>query len=494
MTEAAGPVWRAIQTVCGIACNYATYVHDLKDNVPALRAEMYMLREKEAYVKQLVRSKEAPHLVQAQAVKEWLHRVHQLYTSIDEVMAEAQEEIDHRLYRCCFPKYCCSFTRVGKKVNKKLEEVKQAIREGDFKEVVERRAFIPAVEIPQPKTFGLDELSDDIFSCIRDPDIFCYGICGLPGRGKTTILTKIHNMFCHQFHDFDKVIWVDRLDDKLIFHEIMRRKLEIPDEEWRRSTRYRESLILHYARMKRCILLVDDLELNDLGTIVQWGFPCGHDFKILFTSSLERRCRVVAQKTFSLELMPRKDARLLFVLHARQDLKVSPSIRLHSINNACGRLPLAIVTLGRLLAGQPPQEWERIYKVLKEISLPDEFPPMFPAVQVTYNALPNEIARACFRYFSMFPEASNIHKQEIFDLWYAEGFLGGDGNGDTYSSIDGSPGEYDIVETRLRGEIILGFLKQVGLLEDGQSEGSIKMRKAIQDVALWFEREKGQMR
>ncbi|KAJ4835570.1 hypothetical protein Tsubulata_040392 [Turnera subulata] len=375
MAEAATTGWKAIETVCGIVCNYATYVYDLKDHVPALKTKMDMLRKKETYVKRLVRSKQTPHLDQTPVVKEWLDRVHQLYSTVEEVIAERQEEIDHRVYRCCFPKYCCAFTRVGQKVNKNLEEVKQTIKDGEFKEVVKEKEFIPAEEIPLLITFGFDNLTYDICKRIVYLSICRFGIYGTRSGGKTTILTKIHNMFCHELtmHDYDKVIWIDRLDDKFIFQEIMSRKLEIPNKEWKR-TLDRGSLILQYARLKKYILLVDDLRLDDLETIVLWGFPCDGDSRIIFTLS------------------------------------------------------------------------SRI---------------------------------------------SNIHKQEIFDLWYAEGLLGGDG--DTYSSIGGSPVEYDIVETRLGDERILKFLKQAGLIVDGQSEDSIKMRIVIHKAALWLERVKGQM-
>ncbi|KAJ4849469.1 hypothetical protein Tsubulata_021164 [Turnera subulata] len=489
--------WNAIQAVCGIGCNYATYVHDLKENVPALRAQLDMLREKEAYVKQLVKSKETPHLVQAQAVKEWLHRVHRLYTSAEEAIAEGQEEIDHKLYRCFIPRYCCTFMRVGKKVNTKLEEVKQTIQDGEFEELVERRLFISVEEKPLPKTIGLDEFIDEIWESLEDSRYCHYGIYGMPGVGKTTVLKMLNNRFCREKHDYDKVIWIDGPlnDKKFVFQKIMRRKLEIPDGDWSDSAD-RESLILGHARMKKCILLIDDLGIESWDTIVQWGFPCldgGH--KIVFTANSGDMCLNLAQEAFKVRPLKGTHPELLFDLYAGQVLRAIPSIRHCAavIVKSCRGHPLAIVMLGRVMARQTStREWERIAGELKRNFMKSlkEQAGVFSAIEVNYNNLPDKRAKACFKYFSTVEDRNDIVEEEIIDLWYAEGLLGGDGDRD--STIGGIPGEYDIVNTRLEGERIIKLLKQQGLLKDSV-EPLIKMHPVIRGTALWLERKKGKM-
>ncbi|TVU00233.1 hypothetical protein EJB05_54342, partial [Eragrostis curvula] len=90
----------------------------------------------------------------------------------------------------------------------------------------------------------------------------------------------------------------------------------------------------------------------------------------------------------------------------------------------CGGLPLAIVTIGGLLANKGINEW----KSLRD-QLPEELASSNPSVEalrqvvtLSYNHLPSHL-KPCFLYLSLFPEDFEIKRKHLVNRWIAEGFV-----------------------------------------------------------------------
>jgi hypothetical protein len=98
-----------------------------------------------------------------------------------------------------------------------------------------------------------------------------------------------------------------------------------------------------------------------------------------------------------------------------QDICQSISTRL------CGS-PLAAKTLGRLLnMSLTERHWRTIQK--SELwELRHEENEILPALQLSYLYLPEEVKR-CFVFCSMFPKDYSFERDEIVDIWVAEGFV-----------------------------------------------------------------------
>ncbi|KAF8685911.1 hypothetical protein HU200_043831 [Digitaria exilis] len=98
-----------------------------------------------------------------------------------------------------------------------------------------------------------------------------------------------------------------------------------------------------------------------------------------------------------------------------QDIGQSISTRL------CGS-PLDAKTLGRLLnMSLTEQHWTAVQK--SELwELPHEDNEILPALQLSYLYLPEKVKR-CFVFCSMFPKDFCFDRDEIVDIWVAQGFV-----------------------------------------------------------------------
>uniref|UniRef100_A0ACD5XAC5 Uncharacterized protein n=1 Tax=Avena sativa TaxID=4498 RepID=A0ACD5XAC5_AVESA len=89
----------------------------------------------------------------------------------------------------------------------------------------------------------------------------------------------------------------------------------------------------------------------------------------------------------------------------------------------CGRLPLAVLTIGGILATKKIVEWEQVYRQLpSELESNPSLEAMRRIVTLSYNHLPSHL-KSCFLYLSIFPEDWDIQKRRVVERWIAEGFV-----------------------------------------------------------------------
>lgn len=97
-----------------------------------------------------------------------------------------------------------------------------------------------------------------------------------------------------------------------------------------------------------------------------------------------------------------------------------------SILKKCGRLPLAIVSIGSLLASKPNRSKEEWQKVCDNLGSELESNPTLEGTKqvltLSYNDLPYHL-KACFLYLSIFPENHVIKRGPLVRMWIAEGFV-----------------------------------------------------------------------
>ncbi|XP_077249411.1 putative disease resistance protein RGA3 [Tasmannia lanceolata] len=88
----------------------------------------------------------------------------------------------------------------------------------------------------------------------------------------------------------------------------------------------------------------------------------------------------------------------------------------------CKGLPLATKTLGGLLyANTNANEWDNIFK--SEIwDLPEDRNNILPALRLSYHYLPTSL-KQCFVYCSVFPKDHLFEKDQLVQLWIAQGFI-----------------------------------------------------------------------
>ncbi|KAL6596594.1 hypothetical protein ACP70R_047237 [Stipagrostis hirtigluma subsp. patula] len=92
--------------------------------------------------------------------------------------------------------------------------------------------------------------------------------------------------------------------------------------------------------------------------------------------------------------------------------------------NKCGGLPLAILTVGGVLATKHVKDWKKLYDQLPgELKSNPNLQAMRRVVTLSYTHLPSHL-KPCFLYMSIFPEDFEIRRDRLVNRWIAEGFVG----------------------------------------------------------------------
>ncbi|XP_031374171.1 putative disease resistance protein RGA1 [Punica granatum] len=89
----------------------------------------------------------------------------------------------------------------------------------------------------------------------------------------------------------------------------------------------------------------------------------------------------------------------------------------------CAGVPLAIKTIGRLLAfsGTTEEDWLN-FKDSDLSSINQEESDIMPSLKLSYDFLPSHL-KLCFAYCSLFPQDYELESRELVYLWMAQGFI-----------------------------------------------------------------------
>lgn len=483
---AASPLWDVIKGTFYFCCARADYFDDLANDLGSSEPEIERLKKMKEHVEERVQKETKPQTQQSYKVTDWLKRVDLFQEEAKEKIKEAKDEIRKKPLRWFCPKTCCSYNRVGKRVSEMRKQVAELIKDGEFDAVVERKPGDLVILMPVPKTVGLECKFEEIWRLIEDPSVGIIGLFGPGGVGKTTLLREIHNKICKK-RDY-VVIFVERSEQDPVkaAKETICKKFEISQEDWINKGEEINKAICSALRREKFALMLDDVGwqwLNRLSEEI--GVPLdgnANGSKVIFTTRSKEVCHRMKAKRVEVERLPEGTALLLFQFCVgKETLDAHWQIPDLAVKVAamCEGLPLLLTTVGRAMASKTKlRDWKRAIKKLKtQLSrFADVEASVFPVLKFSYDSLSTDTLRNCFLYFSLFPGIDVIKKEELIELWIAEGFL------------DKCSNRY---EAREEGEDTLGSLKSVSLLENGKSEDFVKMYAEIQAMALWLAREEG---
>ncbi|KAK7827586.1 disease resistance protein rps5 [Quercus suber] len=452
----------------------AVLICDLKENLNSLGVTMEQLMQIYEDVEQRVQTEEL--LLLAKPTKEvagWFDEVRKLKEDVSKTLRDGEEQEQSKCLAGCCPKNCWQSYKLGKRVNKMLDEVEKLKNKGRF-DVVVAKMHNSVDKKPMDETVGLDPMLQKVWRCIEDKSLGVIGLYGIGGVGKTTLLCKINNLFLSLSHDFVEVILVS-VSKQPVMKKIQKailQKLGFSEGFRLDSTVNNAFQIFRRLVKRKFLLLLDDVwERLDLNLV---GIPLPNDkneSKVIFTTRSEDVCGLMgAQQNIRVECLTQEEALRLFRMKVGENtLNSDPRIpKLAEVMAAeCKGLPLALVTVARAMASRKdPEDWESEIAALR--NAPSEFPGMDSVLlplKFSFEKLQNATLKSCFLYCCLFPDGYNISIEELIEYWGAERFLD----------------EYD-----RDGEYIIRSLKRACLLESGESEEFVKMHGLIRDMA-WQE-------
>ncbi|TVU00232.1 hypothetical protein EJB05_54341, partial [Eragrostis curvula] len=263
-------------------------------------------------------------------------------------------------------------------------------------------------------------------------------VVGMGGLGKTTLVRKTYETKEDTGKNFPCRAWItvsqsfDRFEllKKIIsafFGEQELKNLE------GKGIQEHASYLTNNLKEMRYLIVLDDLWTMDAWTwINHTAFPSDNTkgSRVIITTrdvGLAKQC-TSESLIYRLEPLKIDDAIELLL---RKTNKEHKDMQKHEdlwetvtrIVKKCGCLPLAILTIGGILASKDITEWENFYKELpSELESNRNLQALKKMVTLSYNHLPSHL-KPCFLYLSIFPEDFEIQRRRLVDRWISEGLV-----------------------------------------------------------------------
>jgi len=248
-------------------------------------------------------------------------------------------------------------------------------------------------------------------------------IVGYAGLGKTTLAKAVYDELRYEFH-CTAFVSVSRNSLNTLL-KVMLYQLS--------SKMFHEKQLIDgvrkFLRNKRYLIVLDDIWDKEHWKIIQCALPGNDMGSKIITTTRKLGVAEVAGGCYKLKPLSDESSRRLF--HGRifgpgdeypqELLEVSEKIL-----KKCGGVPLALVTTSGLLANKMRNkyEWHKVCDSVgsglleRNIAMDN----MRRILSLSYYDLPSHL-KTCLLYLSIFPEDSEIRKDQLIWRWIAEDFV-----------------------------------------------------------------------
>ncbi|XP_025803740.1 disease resistance protein RPM1-like [Panicum hallii] len=255
-------------------------------------------------------------------------------------------------------------------------------------------------------------------------------VWGMGGMGKSSLVRMVHNDPV-LLDEFDCGAWITvphPLDGAEVFRRRLRKELGLA----------RDQSVPEYLQEKRYLVIVDDLhsqeEWENICQVFHHQLENRKGSRIIVTTRREdvaRHCagHVAGWDGHVYELKPLRDGESMDLL-CQKVYKTTDYVcptdmedQARRILRRCHGLPLAISTIGGLLANRPKTsiEWRNLHEHLGA-ELESDLRNIRKVIVSSYDGLPYHL-KSIFLYLSIFPENHEIRRTRLLRRWMAEGHI-----------------------------------------------------------------------
>ncbi|KAI5659886.1 hypothetical protein M9H77_28679 [Catharanthus roseus] len=392
------------------------------------------------------------------SVEAWLTEVDKSKSDSDEIFEQVR-----KIGTSCFRVWCLhtrsrySLSRSAKKLAELALDLQGS---GKFDRVADPIPItgLPTISSGDFKNFESRNLViKEIMEALQDDEIRMIGICGMGGTGKTMLVNEVSQKAKDE-HMFDEVSLAVVSQDPNV-REIQRQIADELDLKLQEETISVRAKKLHARLMmndnKRILVILDDVWRDiDLREI---GIPVGGELK----------------KNFPVDVLSEEEAWHFFKEIVGNSVD-NPDLQVvaRKVAEECGRLPLAIKTLGHALRNKRMHDWEDALTQLQGhivTNISGMHTKVYSSIRLSYSYLESKQARSLLMLCSLFPEDYNITIEILVRC--GKGLC-------LFSDID------SLLETRNRVHSLIDELRSCSLLLAGNMEGSVKMHDVVRDVMI----------
>ncbi|KAI4308638.1 hypothetical protein L6164_031694 [Bauhinia variegata] len=353
---------------------------------------------------------------------------------------DLRKEVDKLQEEVNLKKACCHGRcpdlywqdRIGRQLADKTEDMKKL--NAQFQpQKFSRIQSLPGMEYYSSKDFiplrSTKKAFDELLMALNDPNIRRIGLHGMGGCGKTTLVKEVGK---EAQKLFEKVVFVTvsrNLEVRKIQGSIADH-LNLTLKEENEQVRAKR-LYLRLCGSEKILIILDDVweELN----FEAIGIPFhekSEGCRILLTTRLRGVCVSLKCKEVSLGLLSEEEAWQLFQKHAGINENASEKFLKglpRDINKACKGLPIAITAFAKALKDKDLDDWKDVYDLLKhcqQVDIQNKSEDPYGSLEFSYNCLKDKEAEELFLLCSLFPEDSEIKKEDLIRMAIGLGLFG----------------------------------------------------------------------